>query len=182
VARKKVAPGGINPLSPRKKWRAITLATLVFAPASWFILTGLVAGSVGDERGPNAAAAVVLGLVLIPFVFIVLAFLSEHPRAPGAVVRAMLLCVLVGVLVSAGATDGITGLVAGVGAGGIVALRNDGTDWRPRALAVILVAVWTLVLVRMVGAVALLPAPAMPLTAIGIADHLSERRALKASA
>jgi hypothetical protein len=37
--------------------------------------------------------------------------------------------------------------------------------------------VYTLVLVRLAGALVLLPAPIFPLTAIGIADHLSERRA-----
>lgn len=152
------------------------MATLVFAPACWFILTGYVAGSVGDERGPNAAASLALGLALIPFVFIILAFLSEHPRAPGAIVKAMGLCLLVGVLVSAAATDGITGLVAGVGAGGVVALRNDGFDWRRRALAVMFTAAWTFALVRIFGAVVLLPAPMLPLTAIGLSDHLEERR------
>lgn len=169
-------PGGLEPLSPRRKWRAITLASLIFAPASWFILTGFVAGSRGEGAPASAAASVGLGLVLIPFVFVVLAFLSEHPRAPGAVVKGMLLSVVVGILVSAAAVDGITGLVAGVGAGGVVALRPDHHDWRPRALAVILVAVWTFVLVRGVGPIALLPAPILPLTAIGLADHLSERR------
>ena len=179
MSDRRVAPGGIEPLPPRRKWRAITLATLVFAPASWFILTGLVAGSVGGEGGPNAAASLALGLVLIPFVFIVLAFLSEHPRAPGAVVKAMGLSILVGVLVSAGAMDGITGLVAGVGAGGVAALRNDGHEWRRRALAVILVSAWTFGLVRIAGPIALLPAPMLPLMGIGLSDHLEERRAAR---
>lgn len=172
----KRGPGGLEPLPPRRKWRAITLATLVFAPASWFILTGFVAGSAGEGPPASAAASLALGLVLIPFVFIVLAFLSEHPRAPGAVAKAMLLSLVVGVLVSAAAADGITGLVAGVGAGGIVALRPDHHDWRPRALGVVLVTVWTFALVRGAGPIALLPAPILPLTAIGLADHLSEQR------
>ncbi len=175
-------PAGVDPLPPRKKWRAITLATLIFAPAAWFILTGLVAGSLGKERAPNAAAALALGLVLIPFVFIVLAFMSEHPRAPGAVAKAMLLSLVVGILVSAGAADGITGLVAGVGAGGIVSLRSDGHDWRMRALAEIVVVAWTFLLVRTVGAIALLPAPILPLTALGLADHFDERRVARANA
>ena len=172
----------MEPLHPRKKWRAITLATLVFAPASWFILTGFVAGSVDVRGEPNPAAAVALGLALIPFVFIVLAFLSEHPRAPGAVVKAMLLCVSVGVLISAGVTDGITGLTAGVGAGGIVALRNDGYGWRGRTIAVILVTIWTFALVRLAGPVALVAAPVLPFTAIGLADDLAERRAARLTA
>ena len=37
-------------------------------------------------------------------------------------------------------------------------------------------ALYTLVLVRSVSLLALLPAPVLPLTAIGLADHVSERR------
>ncbi len=85
--------------------------------------------------------------MLIPFVFIALAFLSEHPRAPGAVVKAMGLCLLVGIPVSAVAGDAVTGIVAGVGAGGIVALRSDEPhNWKARALGVAIAASYTFVL------------------------------------
>ena len=62
------------------------IATLVLVPAFWSMLAGLVAVAPDEdaEPRPNAAAAIALGLALIPFVFIVLAFLSEHPRAPMA--------------------------------------------------------------------------------------------------
>ena len=52
-------------------------------------------------------------------------------RAPGGRLRAMGLCLLVGIPVSALAADAVTGIVAGVGAGGIVALRAD----EPRRVA-----------------------------------------------
>jgi hypothetical protein len=166
------------PLSPQRKWRAITVATLVLAPAFWSLLAGLVALASDDVRGgPNPGAAIALGLALIPFVFIVLAFLSEHPRAPGAVVKAMGLSVLVGVLVSAVAADAVTGIVAGVGAGGIVTLRaDDPHNWRARAWAVVAASAYTFALVRIAGPVALLAAPTFPFTALGVVDHLSERR------
>jgi hypothetical protein len=168
---------GLDPLSPQRKWRAITLATLVLVPAFWSILAGLVALSSDEHKdAPNAGAALGLGLSLIPFVFVVLAFLSEHPRAPMAVVKAMGLCLLVGIPVSALAGDAVTGIVAGVGAGGIVALRSDGDQgWKPRAVAVVLATVYTFALVRMLGAPALLPAPIFPFTGIGVADHIAER-------
>jgi hypothetical protein len=142
------------------------------------MLAGLVAGaSEGTEGEPNAAAAITLGLALIPFVFIVLAFMSQHPRAPGAVLKAMGLSLLVGALVSAFADDAVTGIVAGVGAGGIVALRaDDDHRWKARALGVAVATAYTFVLVRTLGALVLLPAPVFPFTSIGIADHLSERR------
>lgn len=180
--RRATAAAGAEPLSPRRKWQAITVATLLLVPAFWGLLAGLVALAADDEGStsgaPNAAAALALGLAVVPFVFVVLAFMSGQPRAPGAVLRAMGLSLLVGIPVSALAGDAVTGIVAGVGAGGVVALRMDGPhNWRARALGVLVAALYTFVLVRVAGAIVLLPAPVFPLTAIGFADHMSERRA-----
>jgi hypothetical protein len=169
-------PEGLAPLPPLKKWRAITLATLLFVPGFWVLLAGLVASSSKTEiGGPNPGAALALGLASIPFVFIVLAFLSEHPKAPAAVLKAMGLALVVGIPVSALAADALTGIITGVGAGAIVALRSEEShSYRARALAVLLTGLATFVLVRLVGEVALLPTPILPFTAIGVADHLSE--------
>ncbi len=170
-------PVGMEPLSPQRKWRAITLATLLLVPAYWSMLAGLVAAASDGPDPLNPAAALAFGLALIPFVFIVLAFTSEHPRAPAAIFQAMVLALVVGTVVSALAADAVTGIVAGVGAGGVVALRADvDHNWRARALAVAFAVVYVFVLVRMASALALLPAPIFPFTAIGVADHLSERR------
>jgi hypothetical protein len=171
-------PRGIEPLSPQRKWRAITIATLILVPAFWALLAGFVAAGADDPAaGPNPAASITLGLALIPFVFVALAFLSDHCNSANAVLKAMGWFLLVGIPVSALAGDAVTGIVAGVGAGGIFALRaDDAHNWRARALAVVAASVYTFVLVRTVGAFALLPAPIFPFTGIGVADHLSERR------
>jgi hypothetical protein len=168
----------MDPLSPKRKWQAITLATLLLVPAYWSILAGLVAAaSDAPAPLPNPAASLAFGLALIPFVFVVLAFVSEHPRAPAAIWRALVLSVVVGACVSALTVDAVSGIVAGVGAGGVVALRADADhNWRSRALGVGFAVVYTFVLVRMASSLALLPAPIFPFTAIGVADHLSERR------
>ncbi len=180
--RRAPAAAGAQPLSPRRKWQTITVATLLLVPAYWSLLAALVAladdDSSSSSGAPNPAAALAFGLAIVPFVFVVLAFMSGHPRAPGAVLRAMGLSLLVGVMVSAFAGDAVTGIVAGIGAGGICALRMDGPhNWRARALAVLAASAYTLVLARIAGPLVLLPAPIFPLTAIGFADHLSERRA-----
>lgn len=179
AGRRDRTPRGVAPLSPQRKWRAITLATLLLVPAFWSMLAGAVTIASDDDGGVgNPAAAIALGFALIPFVFIVLAFLSEHPRAPGAVVKAMTLCLLVGIPVSAIAADAVSGIVAGVGAGGIVALRADADHgWRTRAVGVAVAVAYTFVLVRVAAELVLLPAPIFPFTAVGIADHLAERRA-----
>jgi hypothetical protein len=176
--RRREPRGGAEPLSPPQKWRAITVATLMLVPAFWSLLAGLVAVATDDDAGgPAPGPAIAAGLALIPFVFVALAFLSQHPRAPMAVVQAMGLTLLVGIPVSAVAGDAVTGLVAGVGAGGIVALRaDDRHSWRARALAVAIAATYAFVLVRTAGAITLVSAPVFPFTSIGIADHLSERK------
>jgi hypothetical protein len=93
------------------------------------------------------------------------------------VARAAGLAFLVGVFVSAFASDGVTGLVAAAGAGGAVALRlDDAHRVRSRVVAVLLATAYAFVLVRTGGALALLVAPLLPLTGLGLADHISERR------
>lgn len=174
-------------LSPQRKWAAITLATIVLVPACWSLVAALVAAAPGDGGAgasgpagggaPNAAVAFALGLALVPFVFVVLAFMTARLGAPGAVLKAMGLALLVGIPVSALAGDAVTGIVAGVGAGAIVALRAEAAhNWRARAVAVLAASLYTFTLVHAAGAFALLAAPVLPLTGIGVADHLSEWR------
>jgi hypothetical protein len=183
AARPHGKPALLEPLTPQRKWRAIALATLLLMPAFWSLLAGLVAIAADDGAdGPAPGAAIALGLALIPFVFVVLAFASEHPRAPSAVVRAMGLCLLVAIPVSAIAADAVTGIVAGVGAGGVVALRSDtGHTWRIRAGFVAIAASYSFVLARVAGPVALISAPIFPFTGLGLADHYAEWRRDKAS-
>jgi hypothetical protein len=169
---------GAAPLSPRRKWRAITLATLLLVPAYWSVLLGLVSMAVEEPGGAaNAGAFIAFGLCLVPFVFVALAFLSEHPNPPQAVLKAMAVALLVGIPVSAIAADAVTGFVAAIGAGGVAALRADlSHSWKARALGVLVATAYTFLMVRLAGDLVLIVAPAFPLSAIGVADHLSERR------
>jgi hypothetical protein len=83
---------------------------------------------------------------------------------------------LVGIPISAVAPDAVTGFVAGLGAGGIAALRADDIhSWKARAVAVAVVTLLVFLSV-MVSDVALLLAPALPFTSIGVADQIVERR------
>jgi hypothetical protein len=171
--------GGIEPLTPRRRWMTITVATAVLAPAYWTMLVGLIgfASDDSDLSATAAAGALAFGLSVVPFVFIVLAFMSSHPSAPGAVIKAMLLFLAVGISVSALATDAVSGLVAGVGAGGIAALRADlAHEWKHRAVAVAIATVYAFVLARVLPPAVIVTGPVFPLTAIGMADQWSERR------
>lgn len=172
------AGGRLEPLAPKRKWQAITVATLLLVPGWWSLLAGLVGAATGGGDGaPDPAAALALGAALVPFAFVALAFLTEQPRPPTAVLRAMGAALLVGIPVSALAGDAVTGMVAGLGAGGACAIRADaGHSTRARVAAVAFAAAYTFVLVRVASAMVLLPAPVFPFTAVGLADHLSERR------
>ena len=171
---------GSAPLSPQRKWRAISLATLILAPAMWSLVIGLVAVVSDDAEAPAAGPLIAFGLCVIPFVYIALAWLSEHPRPSTAVVKAMVLCLLVGLPASALADDAITGLVAGIGAGGAAALRADlQHTWKARALAVLAASAYAFVFVRLAAELLLLVSPVLPFTSLGIADHVSEWRATR---
>jgi hypothetical protein len=174
---------GAEPLSPRAKWRAILLATLLLAPALWAILAGVVSATLDEPGSPPAGPFIAFGLALIPFAFIALAFLSQHPRAPGAVLRAMGVSLVVGIPVSALAADAVTGLVAGAAAGGAAALRREQHhSLKARAVAVLTVTVYMFLTVRILPEAALLAAPILPFTAIGLADHVDDRKLERASA
>ena len=177
AARRSRSTGAPEPLSPRRKWKAITLATLLIVPAYWMLLAGIVSSATSnDAKAPSPAGALALGLAVIPFAFTVLAVLTQQRNIGSAVLKAMALSLLVGIPTSAIAGDAVTGIVAGIGAGGIAAIRADRDhSTRTRALAVLFAALYTLLLVHTVSVLALLPAPVLPLTAIGLADHWSER-------
>jgi hypothetical protein len=154
------------------------LSTLLLVPGYWSLVTGLVAEGSHKESAPFAAPYIAFGLVLLPFVFLALAFLSEHPRASGATAWALILTILV----SGFAGDAVTGFVAGVGAGGIVAMRADvAHSWKARAIGVLAVTAYVFILLRSASVIGLLLAPVLPFTSIGVADHLSERRRERAA-
>ncbi|MFB3738601.1 MAG: hypothetical protein ACE14W_06515 [Candidatus Velamenicoccus archaeovorus] len=177
----RTVPPGMEPLPPRRKWRAILVATLLLVPGYWAMMVGLVSFASDKEDAPAAAPFIAFGLALIPFVFVALAFLSEHPRAPAAAAKAMGLAVVVGIPASALAADALTGFVAGVGAGGIAAMRMDqGHTWKARAVAVLAAAAYAFLTVRAAPDLVLLIAPVLPFTVLGVADHLSERRSERA--
>jgi hypothetical protein len=163
------------PLIAQRKWRAIVIATLLLVPAFWALVFGLMSvATEGSQKAMIAGAAIAFGLSVIPVAFLVVALVSAHPQAPGVVVRAVGLCLLVGIPVSAVAGDAVTGLVAGIGAGGAIALRPEADQgWRPRTLGVLVASAYTFALARVAGSAVLFPAPVFALTCLGLADHLA---------
>jgi hypothetical protein len=125
---------------------------------------------------------IAFGLGLLPFVFIALAFLSVHPNPPGAVLRAMGLSLAVGVPMYALVPDAVSCLVAGAAAGGAAALRREEHhSYKTRAWAVGAVTAYTIITVQIMPEAALLAAPILPFTAMGLADHVADSRLERAA-
>lgn len=161
-------------ISPRRKWTAIGVATLLMLVSYWSILFAVTLGNSEGEAAQNATGPLALGFALIPFVFLALAFLSGHKRAPGAVLKAMGLMLLIALPL--GLANMVFGLVAGFGAGGVVALRaEEYHSLRTRALAVAIAVVYTLLMLFIIPEAALLTGGFVSLLAVGIADSFSER-------
>jgi hypothetical protein len=165
---------GRGELTPRGRWLAIVTASIVMQFSYWPAIFALAA-SHADEPVPLDLA--LFGLTFVPRVFIVLAFLSRHPRAPGAVLKAMGLFLLVGAPVVL--VNPLVGFAAGFGAGGIAALRRpEDAPLRPRVIALTATCVYLLGLV-LVGLtdLAIMSAAAVPLAVLGIADEVTVGRA-----
>ena len=148
-------PRGMEPLTPQRKWRAITLATLVLVPAFWSMLAGFVAAASDDEAGGPGSRP---GDRARPRAHPVRVHRPRlHVRAPASTGRGRegdgASRSSSGSRSSAIAGDAVTGLVAGVGAGGIVALRADDDARRggPALVALAAAAFYTFVLVRIGG-------------------------------
>lgn len=152
----------------RRKWVAISLATLVMLISYWSVVLAFAAQSSGAA---DPIAPLALGIALIPFAYLVLAFVSNHQRAPMAVLAGMSMALVVGASVLFLSGDPVVSLVAGYGFGAVVSLRPEpGIRLRRRfaGAAAGAVAVWLLLLIA--EPVGIFFAPAVPFTAVGLAD------------
>ena len=164
--------------SPSRKWFAISVATLVMMICYTAILFG-VAGGLSGEGEESAALALAVGLAGVPLVFLALAFISRHPRAPKATLKAMGLFLVVGIPVSLLSLP--AGLVGGFGAGGLVSLRLEETDTiRARVWAVALSAAYIMVVGRIIPPIDALAGSIFPFLALGAADSIMKKRAERA--
>lgn len=155
----------------RRNWLAIATATVLmvfsyFPYASSF--TTLPSGEVEINL-----ALVGIGLVVAPFVFVVLAFVSHNTRGPTRVLQSMVLMILLGL--SVGLLAPILGATAAFGAGAALCLKpppvNDVYRWRVGAIA--LTVVYTLVLLVTAPPAGVFTGGLIPLMMVGFADEYS---------
>jgi len=173
-----------RPLPTRRKWIIVILATVVEMVAFWSVIIGVARSTAeeGTEFAGSAAGAFALGFALVPFAFLVLAFGTNNPRAPGATIRAMGFWLIIGLPLIM-FIEPATGLAAGFGLGAIPAIRLEPEhSWRARLWWVVAFVVYVFVLVftKVAAGPGVLTASLLPFVTVAFADwvvdQLSEAR------
>lgn len=120
------------------------------------------------EEGILAGGLLGIGLGLVPGVFAVAAFVSQNPSVIGSTLKATGLWVLMTAILF---FDLPTALVAGFGAGGVVAFGKSGeATYRSRGIAVAACVLYTFLLNRISPEFGLFAGAPLPFLAIGFAD------------
>lgn len=156
----------------RRRWLAVLLATVMMVASYVLFLYALVVAAADETTFAGGLIGVALGLV--PGVFAVAAFVSQHPNAIAATFAASAIWLVFTIPIGVG--DLATGMVTGFGAGGIFAFRlGEHHTRRSRVLAVALAVVYTIVLRRFFPEVGLFAGAPLPFLAIALADVYRER-------
>jgi hypothetical protein len=165
----------------RRNWLAVALATIPLY-FSYLMLAVAVSPEVEGEPATLDSGLFGLALATAPFAFVALAFLSRHPRAPRAVLRAMAVYLIVGLPL--GLVTPVFGASAGFAAGGVIALRpmEYRELYKVRIIAAAAGSLYVLVLVFTITSAGVFTGGVLPFIAIGLADEYSAWRAEKEAA
>jgi hypothetical protein len=156
----------------RRRWLAVLLATVLMIGSFVLFVYSLAAAS-GNENA-FAGGLLGIGLGLVPAVFAVAAWASQNPNTVRSVVFATLLFFAAFLLI--GYFSLPVALVAGYGAGGVVAFRlAPENSRRTRAIAVALCVIYTGALLTFSTALGLFAGAALPFLSIALADTYEER-------
>lgn len=159
----------------RRRWLALSAATLVGTVSYWAVVLAFATAEREGATEPSLGA-LAFGLAITPLVFVTLAAASGHPSVTVGALAGMGLFLLVAPLLAL-FVDPVTGMVAGFGAGAVVAMRREQVHGlRPRAVAVVIGLVAVVVGLFVFPPVAVAFGPAVPFVAVGAADGWQERR------
>jgi hypothetical protein len=156
---------------------AIGISTVILFFSYAMFIFGFAAASEDETTFAGGLVGIATGLV--PAVFVVLAAVSQRPHSIRSAALATGLWFAVGGPLAI--LDIPSGLVAGFGAGGVVALRRDPANTvNSRIAAVAVCVVYVFVLGRIIPAAALMVGAVLPFLAVGVADSITEREATAA--
>ena len=164
-----------EPVDLRRRWLAISLATVVLQFAYWPVVGSL--GTTTDGERVIAWPLLAIGMAIVPFALMALAFLSRPPNPAKDTLAALGLFLLVGPTLIV-LLDPMVGMVVGLAAGGVAALQRDpdvhSIRWRWIAVAAVLV--YVVVLLLLVPGFALVSGAVLPFTVHGLVDQAAETR------
>ena len=168
-----------RPLPPRRKWITVILATVVELVAFWSVIVGMARSTAeeGSEIAGSAAGAFALGFALVPFAFLILAFGTNNPRAPGATLRAMGFWMIIGLPLIL-FIEPATGLAAGFGLGAIPAIRLEPEhSWKARLgwVSGFVIYVFVLVFTEIAAGPGVLTASLLPFATVAFADWVVDQ-------
>ncbi|MEN8040514.1 MAG: hypothetical protein ABFR95_03330 [Actinomycetota bacterium] len=161
----------LNEELKRRNWLAIALATVVMM-FSYFPYASSFATNPdgGVEINP---ALVGIGLVLAPFVFVVLAFVSRNPKAPKRVLHSMIL--LLGLGLTVGLLAPVLGATAAFAGGATLCLNPPRVDdvYKWRIGASVLTVIYVFMLLILATPAGVFTGGLLPLLMVGFADEYS---------
>ena len=158
---------------------AVALATLAAVIAYWAVVIAVAAASETGTIDGTTGVAIAIGFFLIPIAFLLLAWLSRHPRMVRTTAFAAALALVIWTWAPFAIGELVSPFVAAVGIGGAVALRTDPPHrLAHRLIAVGLTTLYVAIIVQLAFGFALLIAPFLPLPSLLAADYVSERRAV----
>lgn len=153
----------------RRNWLAIAISTVLMM-FSYFPYAAAFATPEGETLHIDVGL-IGIGLVMAPFVFVALGFISRNPQAPKRVMQAMGLLILLGLAV--GMLSPALGAATGFAAGGTLCLRPPVVPrpYKWRWWATMLTTVYTLFLLVFITPAGVFTGGLIPLLLIGFADE-----------
>ena len=153
----------------RRNWWAVGVGTVLTFIASVAYATAFIEEDGRDDEFDFTLVGI--ALLLVPFVFMALAFISQNPQGPKRVLQAMPL--FLAVALSVGLLEPVLGAAIGFAAGAALTLRPppvpNVAKWRSGA--VFFTAIYLLVLLLVVPPGGVFGASVVPLVMIGAADE-----------
>lgn len=158
----------------RRRWLSVILATVLLLAS--FLMFVWAATAASGEETVFAGGLIGIGLGLVPAVFAVAAWVSGNPHALGATLFASGLWFAATLILAFISLP--VALVAGYGAGGVVAFRlRENNSRRTRIIAVAICVLYAWAMLRFSTALGLFAGAPLPFVAIALADVYEERAA-----
>lgn len=153
----------------RRNWLAIAVGTVVMM-FSYFPYAAAFTTAEGEAQQIDPAL-VGVGLVVAPFVFLALGFVSRNPRAPKRILQSMGLLLLIGLAV--GLLSPVLGATAGFATGATLCLNplNIPRPYKWRWWATVLATVYTLFLLVVATPAGVFTGGLLPLLLVGLGDE-----------